>query len=314
MITNKATDPAGSDQEVQAQQRLEKKEREPLTPRLRRLLIKHPKYLVFGWAIVVLAFLLLVPAAYVFWYFLPGQLWEVIDQWWLWIPASFGFIILLAIPIWSVMGAVAVASFLTDVSLAVEDASLHKTERNVLETEQEAINRLEQTDTAGLLPLLKYSRAQLVAYYEIGLRQTRGSFFNAVLAMWLGFILLLIGIALYVGPVEKLGLTRPPQDFNVLILSGAAIVEFISALFLWVYRNTIAQLTYYYRLQMHSHTSILCFRMASSMQEADETKRAIIENVLGWAAQPERPPVVGAKGLRALLSTSGPKMAPTDNG
>ena len=163
---------------------------------------------------------------------------------------------------------------------------------------------------AGLLPLLKYSRAQLDAYYEIGLKQTRGSFFNAVLAMWLGFVLLLVGIWLYVGPVEQLGLTRPPQNFNVLILSGAAIVEFISALFLWVYRSTIAQLTYYYRLQMHSHTSILCFRMASTMEKADDTKRAIIESVLGWTATPERPPLPGAKGLRNLMSGVGGKSAP----
>ena len=292
----------------------EKKEREPSVSSLRRLLIKRPKFLVVGWVIVALAFILLIPAAYVSWYLLPMLLWEAINQWWHWIPAYFGFMILLAIPIWVALLAVSVSNFFADISLAVEDASLQEAQTNVLETEQEAINRLEQTDAAGLLPLLKYSRAQLDAYYEIGLKQTRGSFFNAVLAMWLGFILLLIGIALYVGPVEKLGLTRPPQDFNVLILSGAAIVELISALFLWVYRNTIAQLTYYYRLQMHSHTAILCFRMASSMQQADETKRAIIENVLGRTLLPERPPPVGAKGLRALLTTSGPKTAPTDKG
>jgi hypothetical protein len=119
--------------------------------------------------------------------------------------------------------------------------------------------------------------------------------------MWLGFILLLLGITLYVAPLEKFGLTRPPQEFNILILSGAAIVEFISALFLWVYRSTTAQLTYYYKLQMHNHTSILCFRMASTMQQSDETKRSIIEKVLEWTAAPERPALAGATGFRALL-------------
>jgi hypothetical protein len=126
--------------------------------------------------------------------------------------------------------------------------------------------------------------------------------------MWLGFILLLVGIALYVGPVEKLGLTRPPQEFNTLILSGAAIVEFVSALFLWVYRSTTAQLTYYYKLQMHNHTSILCFRMASTMQQPDEVKRVIIEKVLEWTSMPERPPLVGAKGLRTLFPKTEPNV------
>jgi hypothetical protein len=215
------------------------------------------------------------------------------------------------IPIWVVMGATALTSFFADLSLAIEDAAVQQAQQTVRETEQEAISRFEQTDAAGLLPLLKYSRAQLEAYYAVGLSQTRKSFFNSVLAMWLGFILLLVGIALYVGPVEKIGLKPPTQDFKVLIMGGAAIIEFISALFLWVYRSSTAQLTYFYNRQMHSHTSILCFRIASTMEtaKADDTKREIVQKVLDWTSMPARPPLIGAKGLRALLPASGPKPA-----
>jgi hypothetical protein len=265
-----------------------------------------------GWTVVILAFLLLIPIVYFSWYDLPQRLWKYANQeWWHWIPAFFGYMFLFIAPVWGGMGALALTGFFTDLSLSIEDAAVRDAQQVVRETEQDAINRLELTDAAGLLPLLKYSRAQLDAYYAIGLNQTRRSFFNAVLAMWLGFILLLLGIALYVGPVEKLGLTRPAQDFQILILSGAAIIEFVSALFLWVYRSTTAQLTYYYRRQMHSHTSILCFRMASTMEQPDETKRAIIEKVLDWSELPERPPLVGAKGLRSLLPTGAPNPATT---
>jgi hypothetical protein len=284
----------------------EKPARESLSSRLHHVLTEHPKvsWMVIAWIIVVLAFVLLIPAVYFSWYFLPLHLWAWANTaWWHWIPAVFGFMLLFGIPVWVFMGAASIARFVADVSLEIEDASLRR-------AEEEAIRRLENTDAAGLLPLLRYSRAQLDAYYRMGLKQTGGSFFNAVLAMWLGFALLLIGIALYVGPVEKLGLTRPPSDFNLLIVSGAVIVEFISALFLWVYRSTIGQLTYYYRLQMHHHTSVLCFRMASTMQQAEDAKRTIIDGLLGWTPSPERPPLAGAKGLRSLLPIGGPKAEP----
>ena len=205
-------------------------------------------------------------------------------------------------------GGAILASTVADLSLEIEDATVRGVQQIVSETEQDAINRLEQTDSAGLLPLLKYSRAQLEAYYTIGLNQTRRSFFNAVLAMWLGFILLLLGIGLYVGPVEKLGLTRPSEDFRTLIIAGAAIIEFISALFLWVYRSTTGQLTYYYKRQMYTHSSILCFRMASTMEKSDDVKQAIIEKVLDWSETPERPPLVGARGFRSLVPHTQPKV------
>jgi hypothetical protein len=312
----KQSDPEPRTPELSVQEyQKEGKTEVTLTEKLRKFLINRPRTVLIGWTIVGLAFLLLIPVAFIFWYFLPLRLWEWANAGiWHWVPAFFGFSLLFAIPIWGAMGAMALAGFFADVSLAIEDSALHRAQKTVRETEQEAIDRLEQTDAAGLLPLLKYSRAQLDAYYEIGLKQTRGSFYNAVVAMWLGFMLLLVGIALYVGPVEMLGLTRPPQDFNILVLSGAAIVEFISALFLWVYRSTTAQLTYYYKLQMHNHTSILCFRMASTMQQADEPKRVIIEKLLEWTTTPERPPLVGAKGLRTLLPGTGRKAAAKDEG
>jgi len=285
---------------------LQKKSRDPLAQTLRMYLVRYPKTLVVVWGVVAALFVLLLPIAYYSWYDLPQRLWDFAnEEKWRWIPSFFGFFFLFAAPFWATGLAVGVAGFVADISFEIQDSAIQRVKESVRETEQDAIDRLEQSDTAGLLPLLRYSRAQLDAYYEIGLKQTRGSFFNAVLAMWLGFLLLLIGIALYVGPVERLNLTRPPQDFNILILSGAAIVEFISALFLWVYRSTIAQLTYYYRLQMHNHTSILCFRMASTMAQPDETKRLIIEKILEWSTLPERLPLTGAKGFRTLLQPRG---------
>lgn len=278
-----------------------------LASMLATLVARYPNVLIIGWSMVLLAYIAVLPFAYVCWYLLPPQIWAWANElWWHWIPAFFGFVFLYAIPIWAAMLANAFAHFIADLSLSVEEKVIEEAQKSVRETEEDALARLEQTDTAGLLPLLKYSRAQLDAYYAVGLSQTKKSFFNSVLAMWLGFLLLLIGIAMYIAPIERIGLSRPTEDFQILILSGAAIIEFISALFLWVYRSTTAQLTYFYNRQIHSHTSILCFRMASTMQQeqADEAKRAIIDKVLSQTIEPERPPVVGAKGMRSLLPKS----------
>jgi len=199
------------------------------------------------------------------------------------------------------MGAAGLTRIVADSTFTSEAETIAAAHERVRETEEDALGRLETTDQAGLLPLLRYSRAQLDAYYVMGLAQTRRSFINAVIAMWIGFAILLSGIALYVGPVEQFGIRRPSTDFNLLVLSSAVVVEVISALFLWVYRSTIGQLTFYYRLQMHAHTAILCFRIADTMGHSDEAKRAIVDRLLDSSVLPERPAATGAKGLVALI-------------
>lgn len=243
------------------------------------------------WTLVAILWLAAIAAAYFAWFAGLSELWA-------WsgtslvrgLVAILGSLLLLMVPFWVAMIAYSFTGTMTRVSVSPESITVQRAQERVRETEEDALGRLESTDSANLLPLLRYSRAQLDAYYAIGLEQTRRGFFNAVVAMWLGFVILILGVALYIGPVERFGLQRPDEDFNTLILSSAAIVEFISALFLWVYRSTISQLTFYYRLQMRSHTAILCFRMASTMAESDEAKRAIIASILDASMTPEQPP------------------------
>jgi hypothetical protein len=281
-------------------------------PAWRQLLARRPKLQIVGWTIAALAFAALLPIAWLCWYWLPLRLWDwAASEWWHWVPAALGYLFLFVAPVWAVMAASGLAGTLASLAMEGEEAAVRQAQRSIRETEEDAIARLEQTDAAGLLPLLKYSRAQLEAYYAVGLSQTRKSFYNSVIAMWLGFVLLVLGVAFYVGPVELLGLKAPTQDFRILVMGGAAIIEFISALFLWVYRSSTAQITYFYNRQMHSHTSILCFRIASTMEpaRADEVKRLIVEKALDWTGTPERPPLTGGRGMRALVPVLGTKAA-----
>jgi len=288
----------------------DKVEQPPLSKRLRQYVARNPKLLVLAWILATAALALVIPVAYISWWIgIPYlSIWPGGD-WFIWIPAAFGIFMLCFIPLYNLIGAFYLLGYVADLSLSVDEQAIRAAQTNVKETEIEAIRRFENTDDAGLLPLLTYSRAQLDAYYQIGLSQTKRSFFHGIVAMWFGFALLLTGLALYILPLERLGLHAPTADFKLLLLSGAAIIEFISALFLWMYRSTTSQLTYLYDRQMYSHTAILCFRMSSTIDRAkgDETRASIVTKLLEWNAKPERPALQSRTEMAALL----PKQAPS---
>jgi hypothetical protein len=258
---------------------------------------------LFAWLVLLggttLAWVQLAP---VIWHWGTGSILQAVG-------AAVAYLVMLVLPLIFLVFVLQLSGYVASLGVARDEARIRDAQQNLRDTEEAALKKLDKSDAAGLLPLLRYSRAQLEAYYEIGLSQTRRSFRNAVIAMWLGFLLLALGVFLYVGPAERLGLQRPDTDFNILIVSSAVIVEMISALFLWIYRSTTGQLTYYYRLQMRSHTSILCFRIASSMEKRDEAKRAIIDSILDSTLAPERPPPADTAGLRSLMRS--PAQNPT---
>jgi hypothetical protein len=183
-----------------------------------------------------------------------------------------------------------------------QDRELDEAKSRVLKAEKAVDNQTENADAEGLMPLIKYSREQLEAYYVIGLSQTRRSFANSVIAMWIGFLIIVIGIAQYIIPLEQFGLKSPGADINIVIIAGGAIVEIISALFLWVYRSSIGQLTYFYNRQMHMHNVLFCYWIAATMKEPDETKKLLVEKVMEKIWNPERPEATSSKGLMNVLS------------
>ena len=151
-----------------------KVERAPLSKRLGQFIARNPKLLVLAWIIVAAVFILVLPVAYISWWVgIPYLSAWPSGNWLLWIPAAFGIFMLSFAPPWNLMGAFYLLGYVADLSLSVEEESIRAAQTTVKETELEAIRRFENTDDAGLLPLLTYSRAQLDAYYQIGLSQTR---------------------------------------------------------------------------------------------------------------------------------------------
>jgi len=263
---------------------------------VQRVVAANAGFAGIAWVVVAVAWILVAATAWVCWWELLPRLWAWVGaeqetvQWLLrMVGALFASIILLAVPFWGGMASWAATEAVFSATVGDEPEALRRVRQQARETEEDALRRLEKTDDAGLRPLLRYSRAQLDAYYAMGLGQTRRAFVNAALAMWLGFLILIAGIVLSIGPVEQFNIARPDGDFASLVLASALIIEVISALFLWVYRSTIGQLTFYYRLQMQSHTAIMCFRIAETMADGDAGKSAVIEKLLGATPDPERP-------------------------
>ncbi len=237
-----------------------------------------------------------VPIAYGLWRFLIPNVWETAMATpvnWLW--AWFVIMILAVAPIWVFMGGI----WALQMTLSV---TLDKEFKKAFDPVRKAEDSIEKDDKAGLLPLLKYSRLQLEAYYKIGLTQTRRSFLYSVVAMWVGFIFIVVGFAVYLLPIDNWGLVKPEGDIKTVVIAGGAIIEFVSALFLWVYRSSTNQLTYFYNRQIHSHNVVLCFRIASSMEKPDEAKRSIVDKVLDRTWEVNQSAPVGAKWFGKLVS------------
>jgi hypothetical protein len=249
----------------------------------------------------VLAILVTVTTTIVLGLFVGGTLyfcwsvaWKAVVDWpgknlFLWLPAGFALLVVGFGPIWAAMFAVpvwrrVVASVLVAARGQVADAL-----QRVQDAEAQLLASVEKTDGAGLMPLVRYSRIQLDAYYLIGLTQARRSFKHAVVAMWIGFVVLIGGLLLQVMPVENLGLAHPTSGLNALVVGVGTVIEFVSALFLWVYRATTSQLTYFYDRQMYVHSIVMCTRIADSITPPDETRRAIVDKMLERVTAPEFP-------------------------
>lgn len=155
-----------------------------------------------------------------------------------------------------------------------------------------AEDELAAQDKTGLVPLLRYSRVQLEAYYGIGLSQTQRSFRYSIIAMWIGFGVIVSGIVIRVVDLDHFGLRPLDTDVSTLIIVSGAIIEIISALFLWVYRSSVRQLTYFYNRQLYNHSVLMSQRIADTMTNADEVKKMIIEKLLdrSWTLEPDTLP------------------------
>lgn len=228
---------------------------------------------------VILSLLLAVVAfgglAYVCWYSWMTGVWSWgFDAFsWRSFVAPIVVLYLAIIPFAGIMVFPAIAQFWTEYgSLRQQISSARNAQRRIEE-------KLQENDPHDLVLVLSYSREMLGEYYAIAMNQAQRSFRYCLIAMWLGFTVLILGVLDSFVPLGALATAQlggtpfapgnaTPVDANELVLITGAVIEFIAAAFLWVYRFSIKQQTYYYRRQLRLHNALLAYRLTADMGDA----------------------------------------------
>jgi len=175
-----------------------------------------------------------------------------------------------------------------------EFGSLNEQVRSARKAQQEIEKRLLEDDEQNLVMIVGYSRQMLSEYYGIAMSQAQRSFRYCLIAMWLGFFVLLAGVLDSLFGLSQLLNTATSEtplaqsdgvDPNTVVLLTGVVLEFIAAAFLWVYRFSIQQQTYYYQRQLKLHNVLLAHRISSAMGDGkDESVKLVIEKLLEEAS------------------------------
>ncbi len=246
-------------------------------------------FALFGLSLIVV--LSSIVLAYLCWFLWLPKLWGwgFTPVSWRAIFAVLGALYLVMIPL---MPFVSARQLLGPILCLYAEDKLQKKVDEIADKQSDIEDELITKDTTGLIQLIRYSRLQLTAYYSIGLDQTRKSFRYSVLAMWIGFLVIIFGVT-YTFLIEPPKGADTPNS-RILTVAGGTVIEVISALFLWVYSRSVTQLTYFYNRQSYNHNILFCTSIASTMSDSEETKRMIIEKVLD---QTWEVPAIGAPRL-----------------
>lgn len=264
--------------------------------------------IVFVIMLAVATVLLFVGLAYLCWVIAASWLWSwgFDPAGWHSLVAILGLMYLVIIPF------LALILFTSGIDFWDEYGSVRRELTKARQEQGEIEIQLDATDPQFPLKLISYSRFMLKEYYIMAMRQAGRSYRYCLIAMWLGFIVLLAGVADYFIPLRALlansfSLPETPQPSTAsglspteFVLITGVVLEFIAAAFLWVYRFSITQQTYYYRRQLKLHNVLLAKHVGDGMQEGkDAALKMIIQSLLENVdmTQSDLPTASGVKGF-----------------
>lgn len=168
--------------------------------------------------------------------------------------------------------------------------------------EKLTFNRLEQIEKK-LFQVIKYRRESLNYYYNTNFNQTKKSYRYSIIAMFIGFIIIIIGIISAFGFFDIVSTDIKETEINNVVIAGGVIAEMISALFLWIYNASSKQLMYFYSQQIQAHNALISFIISGTMKketEEDKAKEKIIECILK-PSKFEQLELPSGKGFKKLL-------------
>jgi hypothetical protein len=142
---------------------------------------------------------------------------------------------------------------------------------------------IKQNDSDGLIRLVNYSKTEMEKYYEMGLKQAKRSYNCSLTAMWLGFAIILFG--LLSSAIKLPGGETNKNQVQLLTVCSGIVVEAISALFLWIYKSSLNQLTYFYGKQVFLHNALIAYKISDTMEDKDKPKNLIVQKIFEFCMQ-----------------------------
>lgn len=132
----------------------------------------------------------------------------------------------------------------------------HQENKEIQEDAEKIIGDTFKSD--DVIDLMLKNVRELREYYIISKRQATNAFSASLIVCFLGFIVYIAGIAVFVISGE-----------NALLLTtiSGTIVEVISGLFFWLYRHAIGQLNIYHQRLGTTEKYLTAIRLADKMGE-----------------------------------------------
>lgn len=147
----------------------------------------------------------------------------------------------------------------------------HQENKEIQEDAEKIIGDTFKSD--DVIDLMLKNVRELREYYIISKRQATNAFSASLIVCFLGFIVYIAGIAVFVISGE-----------NALLLTtiSGTIVEVISGLFFWLYRHAIKQLNIYHHRLGTTEKYLTAIRLVDKMgqDKHDDMYKHIIECVL----------------------------------
>lgn len=160
--------------------------------------------------------------------------------------------------------------YIFNVSRKLKENDIHKMQEAVEKLE----NSLSQKEQVDIINIMYESVGELREYYVISKEQAQDSFFSALFICFAGVIIYALGIASYI---------IWDKDISVISVIPGTVVELISGLFFWLYKNTTKQLEMYYKRLESTEKYLVAYHMIQQVPEEHryEEQRNYINFVLG---------------------------------
>jgi hypothetical protein len=113
------------------------------------------------------------------------------------------------------------------------------------------------------------ARLKIQFYMHENLRQVRWIFWLTLVAMFLGFLIIIIGAILALDPLAISSDTSSAETSSIVTTLSGVIVEFIAATFLWVYRSTMKQAREYVNVLLRLNIINMSIEQTDKIKDVD---------------------------------------------